>query len=300
MAEGNIFQSLKTSMLYVKFEDDDLSDEELYNHFKSKYPDGEIVSCKVGRGGSRKFAYVNYINHQQATIAIELLNATMLRNKPIKVKFSPGHKNNIGSIIYIKNFDKSLDKDYLHKLVSTYGNTLVIKLSTDASSQSTGSAVVQYDSVESAQTAMKALYGKLIMNKRLYVYTNEKLPGDDDNGNSIFLDIVPDRLPEHYLLETFSPFGGITRVRVYEDFPKGGLLGSVVFKDPASAAKAAEALSSGFNPRFLFVRRFWDRSHWERFQEEESNRLLLKNQRMSCGTEEEASGTDLDGIYSKV
>ncbi|MCI72894.1 polyadenylate-binding protein 8-like, partial [Trifolium medium] len=60
------------------------------------------------------------------------------------------------------NLDKTIDHKALHDTFSTFGHILSCKIATDGSGQSKGYGFVQFETAESAQSAIDQLNGMLI------------------------------------------------------------------------------------------------------------------------------------------
>lgn len=132
----------------------------------------------------------------------------------------------------MQNLPKTVDKKALVHFLKIYGNIISINLATDDS----GYAIVRYDCVEAAQTAITDLNGRLLWNyNRLHVssflmITEYGFP--ERAYNKLSLRLLSSNISKQYLRDTFSPFGHVTSVRISEKLPKGQLYGSVTLRIP--------------------------------------------------------------------
>ncbi|PNX99712.1 polyadenylate-binding protein 2-like, partial [Trifolium pratense] len=128
--------------------------------------------------------------------------------------------------IFIKNLDKTIDHKALHDTFSTFGHILSCKIATDGSGQSKGYGFVQFETAESAQSAIDKLNGMLINDKQVYVGHFLQSFSEDDLKN------------------TFGEYGTITSAVLMRDADgRSKCFGFVNFESPEDAAKAVEALN---------------------------------------------------------
>lgn len=71
--------------------------------------------------------------------------------------------------IFIKNLDDAIDNKALHDTFAAFGNVLSCKVATDEHGRSKGYGFVHYETAESADTAIKAVNGMLLNDKKVYV-----------------------------------------------------------------------------------------------------------------------------------
>ncbi|KAK1369334.1 hypothetical protein POM88_035426 [Heracleum sosnowskyi] len=204
-----------STMLYVRDLDESVTDDDLYQHF-NQFP-GLVVCCEIAKHHkthkSLGDGFVNYSNPQEAANAIKISNSTLLKNKPIRVQFSPCHQSTSESILFIKNLDKSVDKHILHHIFSNYGQILNIRVSTDASGQCSGYA--------SVIIVLQLLRLPLSINMAHSLTTRKS------NSASKF-----------HLRKFFSKYGHIATVSETTHH-KGDRFGLVTFVNPEDAAIAA-------------------------------------------------------------
>jgi polyadenylate-binding protein len=71
--------------------------------------------------------------------------------------------------IFIKNLDEAIDNKALHDTFVAFGNVLSCKVATDEQGRSRGYGFVHYETSEAAETAIKAVNGMLLNDKKVYV-----------------------------------------------------------------------------------------------------------------------------------
>ena len=71
--------------------------------------------------------------------------------------------------IFIKNLDETIDNKALHDTFAAFGNVLSCKVATDEQGRSRGYGYVHYETAEAAETAIKAVDGMLLNDKKVFV-----------------------------------------------------------------------------------------------------------------------------------
>jgi polyadenylate-binding protein len=239
--------------LYVGDLDPNVMDSQLYDMFSQV---GPVVSVRVCRDVSTRrslgYAYVNYSSPIDAARALELLNFTLVNNKPIRVMYSnrdPSTRKSGTANIFIKNLDKTIDNKALYETFSVFGNILSCKVATDPSGQSKGYGFVQFDNEESAMTAINKLNGMLINDKPVFVGPFVRKQDRDNSSmqtkfNNVFVKNLDESTTKDELLEVFGQYGTITSAVVMSDEEgKSRCFGFVNFENPEDAMQAVEALN---------------------------------------------------------
>jgi polyadenylate-binding protein len=242
-----------TTSLYVGDLDLNVNDSQLYDLFNQV---GQVVSVRVCRDLATRrslgYGYVNFTNPQDAARALDVLNFTPLNNKSIRVMYShrdPSIRKSGTANIFIKNLDKTIDHKALHDTFSTFGHILSCKIATDGSGQSKGYGFVQFETAESAQSAIDKLNGMLINDKQVYVgHFLRKQDRDNDLSKTKFNNVYVKNLSESFseddLKNAFGEYGTITSAVLMKDADgKSKCFGFVNFESPDEAAKAVEALN---------------------------------------------------------
>ncbi|KAG9153106.1 hypothetical protein Leryth_012370 [Lithospermum erythrorhizon] len=256
--------SFGVSSLYVGDLDATVDEGQLYDLFSQV---AQVISVRVCRDQTRRsslgYAYVNFINPQDAANAKELLNFTHLIGKPMRIMFShrdPSLRKSGHGNVFIKNLDTSIDNKALYDTFATFGNVLSCKVAIDSSGRSRGYGFVQFEQEEAAESAIKRLDGMLINDKKVYVgHFVRQQERRKCNGHTIFTNVYVKNLPEsttdQELNELFGKYGTITSEIVMKDANgKSKCFGFVNFENPDSAAAAVEKLNDyTFGDKVLYV-----------------------------------------------
>ncbi|KAK2995227.1 hypothetical protein RJ640_006966 [Escallonia rubra] len=242
-----------TTSLYVGDLDWNVTDSQLYDLFNQV---GQVVSVRVCRDLSTRrslgYGYVNYSSPQDAARAIDVLNFTPLNGKSIRIMYShrdPSIRKSGSANIFIKNLDKAIDNKGLHDTFSSFGNILSCKIATDPSGQSKGYGFVQFESEESAQSAIDKLNGMLMNDKQVYVgHFLRKQERDSvmskTKFNNVYIKNLAESTTEEDLKTIFGEFGPLTSVVVMRDADGNSkCFGFVNFENADDAANAVEALN---------------------------------------------------------
>lgn len=242
-----------TTSLYVGDLELNVTDSQLYDLFSQL---GQVVSVRVCRDVNTRrslgYAYINYSNTQDAARALDVLNFTPLNGMPIRIMYShrdPSIRKSGTANIFIKNLDKAIDNKALHETFSSFGSILSCKIATDQSGQSKGYGFVQFDSEDSAQSAIDKLNGMLLNDKPVFVgHFLRKQERDTTSNkvkfNNVFVKNLSESTTEDDLKKTFGDYGLITSVVVMRDGDgKSKCFGFVNFDKADEAAEAVEALN---------------------------------------------------------
>ncbi|CAK9135346.1 unnamed protein product [Ilex paraguariensis] len=245
-------QVVSTS-LYVGDLDFSVNDSQLYDLFNQV---GQVVSVRVCRDLSTRrslgYGYVNYSTSQDAARAMDMLNFTPLNGKYIRIMYShrdPSIRKSGTANIFIKNLDKAIDNKALHDTFSSFGSILSCKISTDSNGQSKGYGFVQFDSEESAQSAIDKLNGMLLNDKQVYVghflrKQERESVMNKTKFNNVYVKNLAESTTEDDLKRIFGEYGTITSAVVMRDGEgKSRCFGFVNFENADDAAKAVEALN---------------------------------------------------------
>ncbi|GAA0140001.1 RNA metabolism protein [Lithospermum erythrorhizon] len=253
-----------STSLYVGDLDQNVTDSQLYDLFNQV---GQVVSVRVCRDlTTRKslgYGYVNYSSSQDASRAIEVLNFTPLNTKPIRIMYShrdPSVRKSGTANIFIKNLDKNIDNKALHDTFSSFGNILSCKIATDPNGQSKGYGFVQFDSEESAQSAIDKLNGMLMNDKQVYVghflrrHERESHMGNT-KFNNVYVKNLSESVTDEEMKNMFEEYGTITSAVIMRDADgKSKCFGFVNFENADDAAKAVDALNGKkFGEKELYV-----------------------------------------------
>lgn len=152
-------------------------------------------------------------------------------------------------VLMVQNLDKAIDHKALHDTFSVFGSILSCKIATDASGLSKGYGFVQFDSEESAQSAIDKLNGMLLNDKQVYVGHFQRKQ-DRENAlsttkfNNVYVKNLSESVTDGELKTIFGEYGTITSAVVMRDVDgKSKGFGFVNFENADAAAQAVEALN---------------------------------------------------------
>ncbi|KIM80066.1 hypothetical protein PILCRDRAFT_822912 [Piloderma croceum F 1598] len=268
--QKDIPQENVSSSLYVGGLDPTVTDTTLFEIFNII---GPVASTRVCRDAvtrrSLGYAYVNYLNVEDARRAKKQLNSTLIKNCPCRVRWSqrdpslrkpntgPGH-------IIIKNLDEQIDNTALRNVFAGFGNILSCKVATDNTGGLEGYGFVHYEKVDSADAAIKTVNGTFLNNKKVYVghhVSRKERQSKIKEQNAQFTDLYvknihPDVLEEEFM-ELFQRFGAVTSAVIEVDHEGNSQgFGFVTYVDHEEAQKAVDALhDTELKGKKLFVSR---------------------------------------------
>ncbi|GLT82098.1 hypothetical protein SLE2022_005100 [Rubroshorea leprosula] len=200
-------------------------------------------------GFSRGYGYLNFSTFEQAMETIETMNHTLINGKPIRLMWSQcdseARRSGIGNV-FVKNLASSVDNMKLHGIFTEFGTILSCKVQTSQDGESKGYGFVQFESAESAQSAIQELNGQVIEGKEIYVGPFIKKSDRINSSteyNNLYVKNFDQNVTEETLGEKFSVFGTITSLVISKDsngVSKG--FGFVSFENSDDAKRAKEAM----------------------------------------------------------
>lgn len=255
---------------------------------------GTILSIKVCRdamtGNSLGYAYVNFQSPKDAERAIDALNYTQVKGKPIRIMWSqrdPAVRRSGDGNIFIKNLDKSVDNKSLYDTFSIFGNILSCKVSTavvktkDGKTKPTslGYGFVHFETKSAADDAIKTVNGMLIKGKKVYVgkFLSKKerdAKRKPVKFTNIFVKNISSDVDEKTLLKTFGNFGEINSHTMKKDKKTKLQFAFLNFKKPEDAKKALDFNGKQINDKGnkLYVSRAQVKSEREMYLQKEFER----------------------------
>ncbi|KAK9127593.1 hypothetical protein Syun_016390 [Stephania yunnanensis] len=158
-------------------------------------------------------------------------------------------KVGIGGNLFVKNLEESINNGKLYDMFCKYGTILSSKVAMSQDGKSKGYGFVQFDSEESAKSAIENMNGCTIEGKKIYVgkfvkKSDREVPSMDAHFTNLYMKNLDPDLTEEVLLEKFSEFGKVTSLLVSKDSDgnsKG--FGFVNFESHDSAVKAMDAMN---------------------------------------------------------
>lgn len=198
------------------------------------------------------YAYVNFVDTAAAQKALETLNYTPIRNRPMRIMWSQRdpqvRKSGVGNI-FIKNLDKSIDTKALHDTFSQFGPILSCKVAIEADGSSKGYGFVHFEREEDAAACIDQVNGKEIEGKTVTVgafLPRAERPSDREvRFTNVFVKNLPDSVDSDDKLEAmFKPYGSITSAVTMKDAEgKSRGFGFVNFSKAEEAQEAVKALN---------------------------------------------------------
>lgn len=257
-----------SASLYVGELDPTVTEAMLFEIFNMIGPVASIRVCRdaVTRR-SLGYAYVNYLNAADGERALEQLNYSLIKGRACRIMWSqrdPALRKTGQGNIFIKNLDEAIDNKALHDTFAAFGNVLSCKVATDEQGRSKGYGFVHYETAEAAETAIKAVNGMLLNDKKVYVghhiskkERQSKLEEIRSQFTNIYVKNLDPEVTYDDFTSLFEQFGNVTSAVVQMDEEgKSKGFGFVNFETHEEAQKAVDALhDTDFKGRKLFVSR---------------------------------------------
>jgi polyadenylate-binding protein len=257
-----------SASLYVGELDSSVTEAMLFGIFNMIGPVASIRVCRdaVTRR-SLGYAYVNYLNAADGEHALEQLNYSLIKGRACRIMWSqrdPALRKTGQGNIFIKNLDEMIDNKALHDTFAAFGNVLSCKVATDEHGRSKGYGFVHYDTAEAADSAIKAVNGMLLNDKKVYVgyhisrkERQSKLDEQKAQFTNLYVKNLDSEITQDDFEKLFEPFGSITSAKLQVDEEgkcKG--FGFVNYDNHEDAQKAVEALhDSEQNGKKIYVSR---------------------------------------------
>lgn len=295
--------SAPSASLYVGELDPTVTEAMLFEIFNMIGPVASIRVCRdaVTRR-SLGYAYVNYLNAADGERALEQLNYSLIKNRPCRIMWSqrdPALRKTGQGNIFIKNLDESIDNKALHDTFAAFGNVLSCKVATDEHGRSRGYGFVHYETSESAETAIKAVNGMLLNDKKVYVghhisrkERQYKLDEQKAQFTNLYVKNLNPEMTQEEFEALFKSFGAVTSAAVsFDEEGKSKGFGFVNYEKHEEAQAAVDALHEvEQNGRKLFVtraqkkaereeelRRSYEQAKMEKLSKYQGVNLYIKN-----------------------
>ncbi|RWW78729.1 hypothetical protein BHE74_00013040 [Ensete ventricosum] len=287
--------------LYVGDLADDVAEGQLVGLFSAV---GELASVRICKdsvtGRSLGYGYVNYISPHDAMVALEKLNHTPLNGKPIRVMWSVRHRearNTVIGNLFVKNLSNSVDNGKLYEMFSKFGTILSCKVATDEGGKSKGFGFVQFDSQESANSAIENLHDSFFDGKAIYVAnfirkSDRVSISPEANFTNLYMKNLDQDITEELIKLKFSEFGKILSVYIaMDDNGNSRGFGFVNFESSDCAKRAMEAMNGvqlGTNTlyvaraqkkaeRMQVLRRLYEEKRNEQIRKYMASNVYVKN-----------------------
>ncbi|KAF9507854.1 hypothetical protein BS47DRAFT_1384953 [Hydnum rufescens UP504] len=232
---------------------------------------GPVASIRVCRDAvtrrSLGYAYVNYINVADGERALENLNYSLIKNRACRIMWSqrdPALRKTGQGNIFIKNLDEAIDNKALHDTFVAFGNVLSCKVATDEAGNSRGYGFVHYETAEAAETAIKAVNGMLLNDKKVFVghhisrkERQSKIDEMKAQFTNLYVKNIELEVSQDEFTELMQKYGPITSaVLSLDEDGKSKGFGFVNYEKHEDAQKAVDELhESEFHGKNLYVSR---------------------------------------------
>ncbi|XP_019194171.1 PREDICTED: polyadenylate-binding protein 4-like [Ipomoea nil] len=259
---------------------------------------GPLDSFRICRdavsGKSLRYAFVNFFCISHASKALACLNHTTLRGKPMRIMWWQRDpvliKSGIGNV-FVKNLAPSVTSAQLESMFSKYGTILSCKVA-EENGKSKCFGFVQFETQNSAISAISSLHGAVFEGKKLYVSTfkkkQERMMGafTEQKFNNLYVKNFDCNLTEDLLREKFSRYGKVNSAVIMRDEEGNSRgFGFVKFDSDEDAMKAVEALNGELiGSKRLFVGRAQKKSERERLLRSvcEEDKLTLRDHKLEA------------------
>ncbi|CAN6844605.1 unnamed protein product [Brassica oleracea] len=258
-------QTHPNSSLYVGDLDKSVNEAHLLDLFNQVAPVQTVRVCRDLTHRSLGYAYVNFANPNDAMRAMDTLNYTPIKDRPIRIMRSnrdPSTRLSGKGNVFIKNLDVSIDNKDLYDTFSTFGTILSCKVEMTLSGRSRGYGFVQFEKEETAQAAIEKLNGMLLNDKKVFVglfvrrqdrtrSENRALP----RFTNVYVKNLPKEIDDGELKKTFGKYGDISSAVVMKDESGSSkCFGFVNYEKSEDAAVAVEKMNGiSLGENVLFV-----------------------------------------------
>ncbi|CAN6938209.1 unnamed protein product [Brassica oleracea] len=301
-AAAEALQAHPNSSLYVGDLDQSVNEAHLLDLFNQVAPVQTVRVCRDLTRRSLGYAYVNFANPDDAMRAMDSLNYTPIRDRPIRIMRSnrdPSTRLSGKGNVFIKNLDVSIDNKALYDTFSTFGTILSCKVAMDVTGRSKGYGFVQFEKEETAEAAIDKLNGMLLNDKQVFVghFVRRQDRARSESGTvprftNVYVKNLPKEIGDDELKKTFGKYGDISSAVVMKDQSGSSrCFGFVNFESPEAAAVAVEKMNGiSLGEDVLYVGRAQKKSEREeelrrkfelerisRFEKLQGSNLYLKN-----------------------
>ncbi|CAN0926240.1 Polyadenylate-binding protein 7 [Linum grandiflorum] len=187
-----------------------------------------------------------------AVQAMEMKNHAQLNGKAMRVSWAhrdpDARKSGIGNV-FVKNLSDSVTNVVLQELFGKYGNIVSCKVATSDDGKTKGHGFVQFDSEESAKSAIEKLNGCMFHDKQMYVgkfikRSDRAFSSPDAKYTNLYFKNLELDVTEELLREKFSKYGTVSSLVVARDDSGSSRgFGFVNFANSDDAKRAVEAMN---------------------------------------------------------
>jgi polyadenylate-binding protein len=260
--------STPSASLYVGELDPSVTEAQVFEIFNMIGPVASIRVCRdaVTRR-SLGYAYVNFLNASDGERALEELNYSLIKGRACRIMWSqrdPQLRKTGQGNIFIKNLDDAIDNKALHDTFVAFGNVLSCKVATDEQGRSKGYGFVHYETSEAAESAIKAVNGMLLNDKKVYVghhiskkERDAKFEDAKKQFTNIYVKNLDPEVTDQEFEQMFLQYGPVTSCVIQRDEEgKSRGFGFVNYENHEDAQKAVDGLhDTDVKGKKLFVAR---------------------------------------------
>lgn len=234
--------------------------------------------------------------------ALDTLNYSVIKGRACRIMWSqrdPALRKTGQGNIFIKNLDEAIDNKALHDTFAAFGNVLSCKVATDEQGRSKGYGFVHYETAEAANTAIQAVDGMLLNDRKVYVghhiskkERQSKMEEMRAQFTNIYVKNIDLEVTQEEFIELFRKYGNVTSAVIQTDEEgKSKGFGFVNFESHEQAQKAVDALHDyELNGKKLFVaraqkkaereeelRKSYEQAKMEKLSKFQGTNLYIKN-----------------------
>ncbi|KAK6168154.1 hypothetical protein SNE40_022037 [Patella caerulea] len=254
---------MNSATLYVGDLHPDVSESMLFSKFSTA---GSVESVCVRREGITKrslgYAYVTFSEPADAKQAMSTMNHETMHGRPIRIMWAQGTTTDREDAnVFIKNLDKSIDKQVLYDVFSPIGDILSCKIVEDRQG-SKGYGYVNFDTEEAAKQAIEKVNGMVLKGKKVnvekFIPQRERLAMMGDRpkkNNNVYIKNFGHEYDDDKLKLEMEKFGKVISAKVmtdHQNISRG--FGFVCFEDPEAAEKCIDnIMGSELNGKILYA-----------------------------------------------
>jgi len=244
-------QAHPSASIYVGDLNNEVTEGLLFEIFKRV---GAVSSIRVCRDSVTKrslgYAYVNFVNYEDARRAIDTLNNTSIKGKPCRIMWSirdPSvRKSGVGNI-FIRGLDNTIGPKELHDTFSQFGNIISCKVATYPNGVSKGYGYVHFENASNAEQAIKIVNNKKMGENVVFVShfiaRSERLKRLEQTWTNVYVKNLDLNYSDVELKDLFGKFGEITSCVVMKKDNIGSKFGFINFKNHSDAEEAVKQMN---------------------------------------------------------
>jgi len=240
-----------TSSVYVGDLNSEVSEGLLFEIFKRV---GAVSSIRVCRDSVTKkslgYAYVNFVNFEDARRAIDTLNNTSIKGRACRIMWcnrDPSTRRSGVGNIFIRGLDPTIGPKELHDTFSQFGNIISCKVATYPDGKSKGYGYVHFENHSNAEQAIKIVnnkqMGENIVHVSPFIPRHERLKRIEQTWTNVYVKNLPVNYTDQNLRDLFGRFGEITSCIVRKKEPIPSLFGFCNFKNHPDAEEAVKVMN---------------------------------------------------------